>query len=131
MRLFLLWAAISYTEALYTYFETLISGKSLGPSRWGQLEGSKCGGSSVVTGFGQSPVAIDSSFERFCDTNLREFSFQAGDCEYGDYEFKVTNHGATARTAGSCNMGNLRLPGIDETFQADHIEIHALSEQTP
>ena len=76
---------------LYTYYES----GGLGPSNWANLEidGNQCGGTNGASGFGQSPVTIDSETVSTCDTDLAAYEFNGGDCTWDDLKFSINNGG--------------------------------------
>jgi hypothetical protein len=76
---------------LFTYYES----GGLGPSNWANLEidGNQCGGTNGASGFGQSPVTIDSETVSTCDTDLAAYEFNGGDCTWDDLAFSINNGG--------------------------------------
>ena len=75
----------------YTYYEL----GGLGPSNWPflQFEGNQCGGTQGQSGYGQSPVTIEQLTLDHCNTDMRDYSFNAGDCTWNDLDFSISDGG--------------------------------------
>jgi carbonic anhydrase len=85
---------------LYTYYES----GGLGPANWANLEidGNQCGGTNGASGFGQSPVTIDSETVSTCDTDLSAYEFNGGDCTWDDLAFSINNGGECMQYSSTC-----------------------------
>ena len=77
----------------YTYYEE----GGLGPNNWAflGLDGNQCGGTNGASGYGQSPVTIDSETNSRCNTDMAAYRFLPGTCMWSDLEFSLSNNGTS------------------------------------
>lgn len=110
----------------FTYFDE--GGK--GPSDWANLEieENQCGGTSVTTGYGQSPIAIYN--KNTCNSDMMGYSFQAGDCTWDDLIFSIDDHSIKVSKGESCSLGTMIIPQIDKSFDALQLHVHTSSEHS-
>jgi len=140
-RVLLLALAAERTNAagggtFYTYFDL----GGLGPERWPslQLEGNQCAGTNLVSGYGQSPVAIPEIATDQCDSNTKnDYSFNAGDCTWDDLEYSIGNNGVKVAPKvdvfgkAACKFGGMRIPHLPfDSWNSVQFHIHSWSEHT-
>jgi len=137
-------ASADKDDLFFAYFESpLVEDEAfgtIGPSAWKNLfriEPNFCGGHGQVNGFGQSPIVIPNSVAFKCDRNVNEYSFTDGNCKFEDLEFEVTKDGlsvgpklADADTEHPCNLGAVKIPGNDNSFEAVEIRMKLGSEHS-
>ena len=120
----------------YTYFDV----GGLGPARWAglQLEGNQCAGTNLVSGYGQSPVAIPEIAPDQCDTNTQnDYVFDGGDCTWDDLQYSIGNNGVKVEPKkdvfgkAACKFAGMRIPHLPfDYWDSIQFHIHSWSEHT-
>ncbi|KAL7560108.1 hypothetical protein ACA910_005363 [Epithemia clementina (nom. ined.)] len=107
----------------------------------------QCGGTHGWSGYGQSPVTIDTTTSQACHGNVHSKyrELQSGNCQWTDLQFVLTNYGVKIlrKPTANCTLGQMTMAPSDEndydnnnydddsgTFEAVELHIHSHSEHS-
>lgn len=150
---FSLMEVVEGNAGLFTYYETPLFDRignkgvvmsveravGFGPSQWPNIlfppqlvaTGNQCGGIGQATGYGQSPIVVAADVRDTCDVGLEGYEFEAGTCTWEDYNFRILTNGVIVGSDNpDCSLGRMKIPGMENWFNALQFHIHTSSEHS-